>query len=67
MFLGKRYDNTPMQYTVIFHSRKIDDFEMKSCDNLPIFVQNIDRGYTLEPRSEAVLTCTYDPCFRAVK
>ena len=35
-----------MQYTVIFHSCKNDNFQMKNCD---IFAQNIDHGYTLEP------------------
>ena len=35
--IGMHYENTPMQYTVIFHSCKNDND------------QNIDRGYTLEP------------------
>ena len=29
------------------------------------FAQNIDRGYTLEPLTEAVLTSTHNLCFRA--
>ena len=43
------YDNTPMQYTAIFHGCKIDNFQMKKCDIFLIFAQNIDCGYTLEP------------------
>ena len=40
------YENTPMQYTVIFHGCKSNNFQMKNCD---IFAKNIDCGYTLEP------------------
>ena len=43
------YENTPMQYTAIFHGRKNDNFPMKNCDIFHIFAQNIDCGYTLEP------------------
>ena len=43
------YENTPMQYTSIFHSCKNDNFQMKNCDVFLIFAQNIDSGYTLEP------------------
>ena len=43
------YENTPVQYTAIFHSCKSDNFQMKKCDNFLIFAQNIDSGYTLEP------------------
>ena len=43
------YDNTPIQYTVIFHGCKNDYFQMKNCDIFLIFAQNIDRGYMLEP------------------
>ena len=45
------YENTPMQnmYTAIFHSLKIDNFQMKNCDIFLIFAQNTDSGYTLEP------------------
>ena len=39
----------PMQYSANFHGCKNDDFQMKNCDILLIFAQNIDRGYTLEP------------------
>ena len=37
-----------MQYTVIFHSCKNGNFQMKNCDICFIFAQNIDRGYMLE-------------------
>ena len=43
------YENTPMQYTAIFHGLKNDNFQMKNCDIFLIFAQNIDCGYTLEP------------------
>ena len=38
-----------IEYTVIFHSIKNDNFLMKNCDVFLFFAQNIDRGYTLEP------------------
>ena len=38
------YENTPMQYTVIFHSCKTYNFQMKNCDIFFIFAQNIDHG-----------------------
>ena len=38
-----------MQYTVIFHGCKNNNFQMKSYDIFLIFALNIDRGYTLEP------------------
>ena len=43
------YENTPMQYTAIFHGCKNDNFQMKNSDVFLIFAQNIDCGYTLEP------------------
>ena len=43
----KHYDNTPMQYTVIFDSCKNDNFQMKNCDMFLIFAQNIDCGYSV--------------------
>ena len=43
------YENTPMQYTAIFHFYENDYFQMKNCDIFLIFAQNKDRGYTLEP------------------
>ena len=53
------YENMPMQYSVIFHGRKNDNFHI-NCDIFLIFAQNIDCGYT-----EAVLTSTPNLCFRA--
>ena len=47
--LVSHYENTPIQYTVIFHGCKNDYFQMKNYDVFLIFAQNIDRGYTLEP------------------
>ena len=43
------YENTPMQYTAIFHGRKNYDIQMKNGDIFLIFAQNMDCGYTLEP------------------
>ena len=43
------YENTPIQYTVIFHDCKNDYFQMKICDIFLTFAQNIDCGYTVEP------------------
>ena len=43
----KHYDNTPMQYTVIFDSCKNANFQMKNCDIFLIFAQNIDCGYSV--------------------
>ena len=43
------YDNTPIQYIVIFQSCKNVYFQIKKCDIFLIFAQNIDCGYTLEP------------------
>ena len=57
---AKHYENTPMKYTVISHGCKNNNFQMKNCDFFLIFAVNIDRGY-----NEAVLTCTYNICFRA--
>ena len=45
----RHYENTPIQYTVIFHGCKNDYFQMKNYDIFLIFAQNIDRGYLLEP------------------
>ena len=43
------YDNTPIQYTVIFQGCKNDYFQMKKKeDSFLIFAHNIDCGYTLE-------------------
>ena len=43
------YENTPMQYTAIFHGCKNDNLQMKNCNIFHGFAQNIDCGYTLEP------------------
>ena len=43
------YENTPIQYTAIFHGCKIDNLHLKFFDYFHIFAQNIDCGYTLEP------------------
>ena len=51
MEMHKHYDNTPMQYTLIFHGCKLNgNFQIKTCNCFLIFAQNIDRGYRLEPR-----------------
>ena len=47
------YENTPIQYAVIFHSCKNDCFRMKNYDIFLIFAQNI--------------TSTHDLCFRSKK
>ena len=41
------YDNTPMQYTAIFHGCKNLNFQMKKCDIFLFFAQNIDCRYML--------------------
>ena len=43
------YENLPMQYTEIFLTLKIENFQLKNSDIFLIFAQNIDCGYTLEP------------------
>ena len=44
------YENTPMQYTAIFHGRcKNDNFRLKFIDDFHIFAHNIDCGYSFEP------------------
>ena len=47
--LRYHYENTPMQYTAIFHGCKNVHFQMKIFNIFLIFAQNIDCGYTLEP------------------
>ena len=63
--IGKHYENTPMQYTTIFHNCKNVHFQMKIFNIFLIFVQNIDRGYTLEPPhrggSNALVICNHGP------
>ena len=46
---AKHYENTPMQYTAIFHGCNKDNFHMKNCYIFLMFAQNIDCGYALEP------------------
>ena len=48
-YFSYHYENTPMQYTVIFHCCENVNFQMKNYDIFLIFAQNIDCGYTLEP------------------
>ena len=43
------YENTPMQYTVILHGCKDNNFQIKNCDIFLILAVIIYRGYTLEP------------------
>ena len=43
------YENMLMLYTLIFHSCKNDNFQMKNCNIFLLFAQNIDCEYTLEP------------------
>ena len=45
----QHYENTPMQYKVIFTAVKNNNFQMKIFDIFLIFAVNLDRGYTLEP------------------
>ena len=47
--LPKHIANTPMQYTVIFHSCKNTSFQTKNCDIFLNFAQKIDFGHALEP------------------
>ena len=49
MKIDSHYENTPMQYTGIFHSCRSDIYQLKMFDFFHIFAQNIDCGYTLEP------------------
>ena len=49
MFSDRHYANMSMQYTVIFHGCKNDNFQAKNHNIFHIFAQNIDCGYTLEP------------------
>ena len=55
------YENTPMQYTAIFHGCKNAIFQLNLFYYFHIFAQNIHCGYTLE----AVITSTHNICFRA--
>ena len=44
----KHYNNTPMQYTAIFHRCKNYNFQMKNCYIFLIFAQKVDCGYMLK-------------------
>ena len=57
------YENTPMQYTAIFHSCKNDNFQMKNCDICSYFCSKY-RSW-VHVRTEAVVTSTPDLCFGA--
>ena len=65
------YDNTPIQYTAIFHGCTNGHFQMKLFNIFFFFFAlNIDCEYTLRPatlRREAVLMSTQNLCFRAKK
>ena len=45
--VGQHNDNTPMQYTAIFHGCRNLNFQRKNVTNFLVFAQNIDRGNTL--------------------
>ena len=43
------YENTPMQYTAIFHGCENDNFQLIFFTIFIFFAYNIYCGYTLEP------------------
>ena len=46
------YENSPIQYIVLFSFAKKDDFGLKNKRIVfSVYVQNIDCGYTLDPSS----------------
>ena len=57
-----QYDNTSMQYTVIFTAVQIDNFQLRNFDIFLVFAHNIDCGYMIV---EAVLKSTHNLCFKA--
>ena len=59
--LHVNYDNSPMQYTQIFHVCKNGVFQMKNYDNFLILAQNIDRGFTRDPCFGAKIRRKYIP------
>ena len=61
--LPKHIANTPMQYTVIFHSCINTSFQTKNCDIFLNFAQNIDFGYSLSGSN----VYTGGPCGRVGK
>ena len=54
-----------MQYTVIFHGCKNDNFQMKIEIVFYIFAQKYVVGTRFNRLDEAVLTSTHNLCFRA--
>ena len=52
------YENTPVQYTAIFHVSKNEISLDKKLINFLIFAQNIDCGYSLEPHIQTI-DCGY--------
>ena len=49
MFHGHHYENTPIQIYWKFYNQKRENFQIKNSEIFHIPVQNIDRGYSLEP------------------
>ena len=45
--ISLNYDNTPMQYTVLFHDCKIGNFFMINCDIFNIFAENINMSVSV--------------------
>ena len=43
-----------MQFTEIFTAVKNDNFQLKMFDIVPIFAENIDCVYSLEPRTASL-------------
>ena len=48
-YISKHYENFPVQYTEILKLLKVKTL-LEHFDSFNIFAQNIDCGYTLEPR-----------------
>ena len=46
----------PLQYTVMFTTVKIDNFQLKHCNVFLIFAQHINCGYSEEPPHQSVST-----------
>ena len=65
-YIGKHYENKPIQIYWKFYHQKNESFQMKNSNFFHISAQNIDCGYSLEPPrrgDEAVLTSTHNLCF----
>ena len=52
------YENTPLQYTAIFHGCEDDNFQVKNSDIFLIFAQNIALWKSLRMKIPSK-TCTY--------